>query len=90
MSDTEVNTMEQQRKEAATDLTLCQIKIELDNYRDIKGIKDLYIKGSIEYDCAQNFQFGYEAAERGDTLIDGFHECFKRGYKAWQPIIGSK
>ena len=85
MSVTKINTMAQQNKELAEELTVC---LMIDKIRNNKRPYNGWHKDSFESDCADFFLEGYEAAERGETLLDGFHECFKRGHAAYQSVIG--
>ena len=84
---TKINSIEQQKKELAQEFAICKLEPRLRNHEDAYNG---FAEGSIEHDCADKFFYGYEAAGKGEPLVEGFGECFKRGHAAYQPVIGSK
>lgn len=77
--------MAQQSKELAEELTICLLEGKIRaNRKPYNG----WAVDSFESDCADFFMEGYEAAERGETSLDGYHQCFKRGHAAYKPVIG--
>ena len=79
-------TITEQQEEQAQEVAICKLEARARNYQEVYNG---FPSGSVEFVCADFFMEGYDEAKRGDSLLEGRNECFKRGYKAYKPVIGS-